>query len=124
LSGSFCSFSSNFTLVAMNLILVILGVGTVAALMVFVFALWFIDAVEQSEVVLKYRPVLGSFLILLGASACGFVVVMDYLIAYYHTFYMVGFGMTMVFGVELILMGIFFCKSPHGQRKIIAKLSE
>ena len=107
----------------MNLILIILGFSTIAALVVFIFVLWFVDAVEHSALVLKYRAVLGSFLILLGASACGFVAVTDYLITYYHTFYVVGFGMTTIFGAELILMGIFFCKSPYGQRKMIAKLS-
>jgi len=106
----------------MQTILAILGAGTIMSLLLFIFGLWFVNAIEHSSIVLKRRPISGSFLILSGITACLFVLITSRMITNYHAFFTIGFGMTSIFGAELILCGLFFWQSAIGQRGIVIKL--
>jgi len=105
----------------MKIILILLGAGTVMSLLTFIFGIWYTDAAEHSRVTLKHRPVVGTILVLLGVAIISFVFVANRMIMPYHVFYTVGFGMTSIFGAELILCGAFFWQSAIGQRGIVIR---
>jgi len=105
----------------MKIILFILGAGTIMSLLTFILGLWAVDAAENSRIILKHRPVVGTILILLGVAIAAFVFVANRMVMPYHVFYMVGFGMTAIFGAELILCGVFFWQSAIKQRGIVLR---
>ena len=66
----------------------------------------------------------GSLLVAVGFVTCLFVYLLSIRLNLYNVFFTVGLGMTTILGMELILMGIFLCRSAVAQRIIISKIND
>ena len=109
----------------LQMVLIILGAGTILSLIVFVFAIWFASEVEYQKVELRRMPILGYALLLSGVGLVAFVWVVNRMIVLpLNTFLTVGSGMTSILAAELIMMGIFLCRSADSQRRIISKIND